>query len=126
MVKAGEGADIDGPRGAEREVAGLMKRELRSRRLAERVACGRSLIYISTASLCHLPRSLISSLDNPFFTADTAAPFHNECPEKPQVGIPALRRYSLTLSMKKDLEKAPSVRLKSGELGEAGQRVVKS
>ena len=75
---------------------------------------------MSTASLFQRPRSLISSLDIPFVAVDTVAPFHNECPEKPWVGIPTLRRYSLTLLMTKGLEKGPSIRLKSGELGDVG------
>ena len=78
---------------------------------------------MSTASLFQRPRSLISSLDIPFAAADTAAPFRNECPEKPRVGIPALRRYSLTLLIKKTFENTPSVRLKSRELSEAGYHV---
>jgi hypothetical protein len=51
----------------------------------------------------------MSSLDIPFAADDTAAPLCKEWPEYPWEGMPAQRRYSLTLSMKYVLEKGLSV-----------------
>ena len=50
--------------------------------------------------LFHLPRSLISSFESPLVLAVTVAPFRSECPDKPFVEMPDLRRYSWILSTK--------------------------
>src|SRR5579859_1351066 len=69
---------------------------------------------MSTASLFHRPRSLISSRDIPIAAADTAAPLCRECPEYPVVAMPARRSNSLTLSTKYCLLKGPTVRENRG------------
>ena len=79
-----------------------------------------SLMYMSTASLFHLPRSLISSRDKPEVAAETAAPLRNEWPEKCVAWIPACRRSSFVLSTRKVRLNGPSVRVKSGSVGSHG------
>jgi hypothetical protein len=96
-----------------------VKWEFIARRLKAMGMKGISLMSIPTA-LFHLLSNLISSLEIPFAAADTAAPLRNECSEKPQVGVPALRRYSRILSMKYCFEKALSTS-ECGGCGMAGQ-----
>ena len=102
------------------------RREFKAVRLEARVVWGSSLMYTSTASLFHLPRDLISSLESPFALAETAAPLRKECPEKPAVGMPARRRYSWTLLIKYNVVKGvPKEHANAGELGVAGHRATR-
>ena len=63
---------------------------------------------MSTASLFHLPRSLISSREIPLVAAETAARFLREWPEKPAVEMPARRSISLILSTRYRLLNGPA------------------
>src|SRR5271170_2517094 len=80
---------------------------------------------MSTASLFHLPRSLISSREIPLAAAETAAPFLREWPEKQAVGMPACRSISLILSTRYRLLNGPKAREKRGWEGSRGNRVTR-
>lgn len=71
----------------------------------------------------------MSSLGMFLAAADTAAPFHSECPEKFDDSIPALSRSSFIFSMMYDRLNGPSVRENkgwSGSLGWAWNSVVRA
>jgi len=79
-----------------------------------------SLMYTSTASLFHLPSSLMSSLEIPLAAAETAAPFLIEWPEIWAELIPARRSSSLILLTKYGLLNGPYKREKRGSVGGRG------
>src|SRR5271170_2949627 len=78
---------------------------------------------MSTASLFHRPRSLISSRERPLAAAETAAPFLREWLEKPPLGMAARRSISLIFSTRYCLLKGPCVRENNGWEGFRGNRV---
>ena len=117
-----EGGSGRGTKGGELWAAVRRKHEFKERRFTIATEWGTLLMYMSTASLFHLPSSLILSFDKPFAFVVTAAPFRSEWPENPSVEIPAWSKYSWTLSMEYRFEKGPKFLHPIGAIQNADQK----